>query len=306
MTTKEIDVLCVGELVADIIATQEGKLEDVENFNVHLGGSPTNVASHLKRLGHRVELVATVGNDGLGNHLKRRLEEIHIDLKNLKTTNKRATSNIIIDRNQATPEFIPYRQADSYITNNQLPLSLLSKVNIFHTTCFALSKNPAQTTILSKAAQAFKAGCQLSIDLNYAEKIWHSQKQPLHVIEDFCQYNPLIKISEDDKNRLLGGITDREMFDYFHQLGVDKICYTKGKAGVIFSQKDKTLLELPAPHVKHIKDTTGAGDAFWSGFLSSHVRQLEIKHCLLNGLKYAAFKLQNGNNIPEKVEIDDI
>ena len=306
MTTKEIDILCVGELIVDIIAKQEGKLKDVEDLKVHLGGSPTNVASHLKRLGLHVKLVATLGNDGLGDHLKQRLKELNIELKHLKTTNNQATSSIIIDRNQATPEFIPYRQADSYITKSQLPHSLLKKVNIFHTTCFALSKNPAQNTILSKAAQAYREGCQLSIDLNYSKKIWHSYKQPLQVIDEFCQYNPLIKISEDDKQRLFGDITYQKMFDHFHHLGVDKVCYTQGNSGIIYSQKNKTLIKLPAPDIKNIKDTTGAGDAFWSGFLSSYIKQDKTKQCLLNGLKYAAFKLQNGNNLPQKIDIDKI
>jgi len=30
----------------------------------------------------------------------------------------------------------------------------------------------AQTSILQKAEEAFNKGCQLSIDLNYAQKIW--------------------------------------------------------------------------------------------------------------------------------------
>jgi len=306
MISKQIDVLCAGELIADIIAVQEGKLKDAEDLKIQLGGSPTNLASHLKRLGHNINLVATLGNDGIGDHLKKHLEELNIDLKHVKTHNELSTSIIIINRNQATPEFIPYRQADSNITTDQLPVSLISNVKIFHTTCFALSKEPAQHTILAKAKEAYQADCQLSIDLNYSNKIWHSQKQPLQVIEEFCQYNPLLKISEDDKQRFLGDVTHDEMFTYFHQLGVDRICFTQGKKGIMYSQKGQEFIKLSSPKLDHIEDTTGAGDAFWSGFLSSYIKQYNTKECLKNGLKYAAFKLLNGHKIPNKISLENL
>ncbi|MDC1470060.1 hypothetical protein N8341_02500 [Flavobacteriaceae bacterium] len=41
----------------------------------------------------------------------------------------------------------------------------MSKAQIFHTTCFALSRNPAQSVILEKAKIAFNLGLKLSIDV---------------------------------------------------------------------------------------------------------------------------------------------
>jgi fructokinase len=67
---------------------------------------------------------------------------------------------------------------------------------------FCIKQNPAQKTILIKAQEAYDKGCKLSIDLNML-KLWKSQKKAFKVIKTYCQFNPLIKISEDDMLRLL-------------------------------------------------------------------------------------------------------
>ena len=55
-------------------------------------------------------------------------------------------------------------------------------------------------------------------------------------------------------------------FDYFHGLGAQLICFTKGKNGVVVSKIGEQPYEQPALIVDEIKDATGAGDAFGQGF----------------------------------------
>ena len=66
---------------------------------------------------------------------------------------------------------------------SQISKNVLQESNIFHTTCFALSKEPAQSTILKKAEEAFNLGCKLSIDLNYTKKLWDTQEEAIRVIK---------------------------------------------------------------------------------------------------------------------------
>ena len=66
---------------------------------------------------------------------------------------------------------------------------VIEERTIFHTTCFALSKDPAQTTIIKKAEEAFNLGCQLSIDLNYSSKLWKSKEHALKLIKTYCKFN---------------------------------------------------------------------------------------------------------------------
>ena len=303
--TESIDILCVGEVLIDFIGHQTNVLvNNTRDYHRYLGGSPTNVAMNSARLGLNATMVATVGNDGFGEYIFERLKGVDVATVNIKKLENKPTSVIFVSRSQGTPDFIPFREADYEITENQISKETLLETKIFHTTCFALSKKPAQSTILKKAEEAYNLGCKLSIDLNYAKKLWNSKEEALKVIKTYCSFNPLIKISEDDMLRLFDKeLPHEEIFEFFHNLGVDTVCLTLGENGVKLSQSEKEIIELPAIKVEKVLDTTGAGDAFWSGFLFAYIKEKTIEECLQIALKLAALKLQNVGRLPDNINI---
>lgn len=214
--TKNIDILCVGEVLVDFIGHQpDVHINETRDYHRYLGGSPANVAMNAARLGLNSAMVACVGNDGFGEYVFERFAEIGVDSSNVKKS-ELATSVIFVSRSIGTPDFIPYRDADYHITEDQISSELLANTTVFHTTCFALSKKPAQETILKKAQEAFNLGCQLSIDLNYASRLWNSKEEAMEVINAYCALNPLLKISEDDMLRFFGKeIPHEDIFAFF-------------------------------------------------------------------------------------------
>ena len=301
---KGIDILCVGEVLIDFIGHQSGVLiNETRDYHRYLGGSPANVAMNSARLGLDAVMVATVGDDGLGEYILERLGEIRVNTNQIKKIEHEPTSVIFVSRSDSTPDFIPFRKADSNITEDQIPKELLLNTNIFHTTCFALSKDPAQSTILRKAEEAFNLGCKLSIDVNYARKLWSSQDEALKVIKAYCKFNPLVKISEDDMLRLFEQkLPHDDIFGFFHTQGIDTVCLTLGSKGVKLSQKGGKVIELPAIKI-NVVDATGAGDAFWSGFLFAYIKEKPIEKCLEVALQLAALKLQNVGRLPDNINI---
>lgn len=302
---KNIDILCVGEILIDFIGHQNDVLiNETRDYHRYLGGSPANVAMNCKRLGLTSLLVSTLGNDGFGEYAINRLNEIGINTNYTKKTSKHSTSVIFVSRSNGTPDFIPYRSADYKITEDQIPKDILLQTKIFHTTCFALSKKPAQTTILKKAKEAFDLDCILSIDINYAKELWESKEEALSIIKEYCIYNPLIKISEDDMFRLFETkLPHQDIFNFFHDLGANTVCLTLGSKGVKLSQKGKELIQLPAIKIDKVMDTTGAGDAFWSGFLFAYIQNKTTEECLNIALNLAALKLQNVGRLPDNIDI---
>lgn len=302
---RNIDILCVGEVLVDFIGHQQGVLiNNTRDYHRYLGGSPTNVAMNSARLGLNSVMVAAVGNDGFGEYIFERLSGVGVNANHIAKHENKATSVIFVSRSDGTPDFIPFREADYCINEEQISKETLSETNIFHTTCFALSKKPAQSTILKKAEEAFNLGCQLSIDVNYAKKLWNSQEEALEVIKSYCKFNPLVKISEDDMLRLFEKeLPHEDIFEFFHTAGVDIVCLTLGSKGVKLSQKGKEIIQMPAIKIEKVMDTTGAGDAFWSGFLFAYIKEKPIKECLVIALKLAALKLQNVGRLPDNINI---
>lgn len=300
-----IDIICVGEILIDFIGHQSGvQINNTRDYHRYLGGSPTNVAMNASRLGLKSLLVASVGDDGFGEYIFERLSGVGVLTNKVHKLENKSTSVIFVSRTDGTPDFIPYRDADYCITENQIDSEVLKQCKIFHTTCFGLSKEPAQSTILKKAEEAYNLGCKLSIDLNYSKKIWDSKNDALAVIKAYCKFNPLVKISEDDMWRLFEKeLTHEEIFEFFHNAGAQTVCLTLGGNGVKLSQKGKELIQLPAIKVDNILDATGAGDAFWSGFLYAYIKEKPMEKCLQMALQLAALKLQNVGRLPDNINI---
>jgi len=307
MKRKKIDIICVGEVLIDMIGDKPTQnLAQAKSFSKYIGGSPTNVAKNLAQLGYKSILIASIGDDNYGRFIQKELAVSQLNSKFISVKKHRATSLIKVSRTLGTPEFLAYRQADMCIEPNQIPAALLEDSKIFHTTCFALSKNPAQTTILQKAEEAFNKGCQLSIDLNYAQKIW-GNTAVLPVLKAYCQYQPFVKLSDDDAFRIFGkNLSNQEVFDFFIGLGAKLICLTKGKEGAYVYQKDEETIFQAAPKIDKAVDVTGAGDAFWSGFLAGYLKGLSVKKCLRVGNNLVAKKIQHIGGLPKLLNVKDI
>lgn len=305
---KTIDIICIGEVLIDFIGhevnTSINKTKDYHRF---LGGSPTNVAVNATRIGLKSLLVASCGNDGLGDYIERKLKSNNVNLSSLRKINDLPTSVIFVSKSTDTPDFIPYRQADCQIHVEQLPDNLLQEAKIFHTTCFALSKNPARQTILNRAKKAKELGLKLSIDINFSERIWPDREEAKTVLAEYLKNDPLVKLSEDDCFRLFEEVkSDAFIFDYFHKLGATTICLTKGKNGVVVSTVDNGLIVQDALKISTVKDTTGAGDAFWTGFLYAQINNKSLNDCISIAQKLASIKLQNVGKLPDDIDIMEI
>lgn len=305
---KTIDIICVGEVLVDFIGHEiNASINRTKDYHRFLGGSPTNVAVNASRIGLKPLLVASCGTDGLGDYIIRKLKSNKIDVSSVKRIEAEPTSIILVSKSTETPDFISYRNADFNITLDQLPNDVLKKGKIFHTTCFALSKNPARETILNRAKKAKELGLKLSIDINFSDRIWPNREEAIAVLKEYLSNNPLVKLSEDDCFRLFNEVkSEAFIFDYFHSLGVSTICLTKGKNGVVVSDINLGLFYQNAIAIKEVKDTTGAGDAFWTGFLYSQINEKPIEDCVTIAQKLASIKLQNVGKLPDNINFEDV
>jgi sugar/nucleoside kinase (ribokinase family) len=307
---KPIDIISVGELLIDMMSTDfADTMNEVESYKRLPGGSPANLAMNMKRLGNTVRLVATVGTDDMGQYLFDYITGLGLDTGSIGRV-KVPTTLILVTRSRQVSNFEAYRGADAYISKSQLNDTLLKQTSIFHTTCFALSKKPAQTQILRGAQRAADLGCQLSIDVNYAQKIWENQAEAQAIVAEFCSRKAFVKCSEVDWQRLYNHpLTDAAASaKHFLDLGAGEVCITLGGEGCyVASATEPVPMQsvgghfLPARPVE-VKDTTGAGDAFWSGYLTARLDGHPIFHAAQAGRRMAELKLGHFGQLPPTVD----
>mgnify|MGYP001810695280 CR=1 FL=1 len=304
MMNRKYALVAVGELLADLIGTEfTQNLVDTETFQRFQGGSPANLAANMARLGNPTALAACVGNDNVGNYLIEKVAETGVDVAYIVQNETVPTSIVLVSRTKGTPDFIAYRMADRMIAATSIPDELLQNASFFHTTCFALSQQPAQSTIVEAAARAYALGCVVSLDANYAPSIWPDRAQAQEVIGHYCRNGAFVKLSEDDAERIFGkALTHEAIIAHFHEMGAQLVCLTLGgKGSIVSSDFGKNAIAIAGKPLE-VKDATGAGDSYWSGFLTAWLDGKSPAECARAGANIAALKISTVGPLPAKVD----
>ena len=79
------DVVCVGILVADVIAStvdtlpERGKLGAVNCVKMYSGGNAMNASINITKLGGKTAVIGKVGNDGFGRFLLEEMDKYNVN-----------------------------------------------------------------------------------------------------------------------------------------------------------------------------------------------------------------------------------
>ena len=300
------EVVVAGEILVDLIsASPADDLAEAGVFERHAGGSAANLAANLARLGVSTALVATVGDDGFGRFLKRSISAAGVQPR-IATAPNAQTSVVAVTRTAGTPDFSLLRHADYEILQAQLPDSLLGSARLFHTSGFALSHEPARTTLLDAAARAASMEVALSIDLNVAPRTQRDRSTVQAAVQNYLALGPLVKVSHDDAARLFGEpLSDDEVTSKLRGWGAALVCLTRGAEGSVVAAEDGRI-EVTAEPIRVIADATGAGDAFWGGFLAAWLRGHPPATCCRAGGRLAALKLARLGPLPDHLDLESV
>lgn len=297
-------VVVAGEILVDLLSVDAAdSLGEAARFERHAGGSAANLAANLARLGVPTTLVGAVGDDGFGRFLRETVALTGLDAR-LRTVTDSPTSIVTVTRTSGTPDFALFRHADRLLRPADLPDALLSGARLLHTSGFALSREPARTTLLDAAARAAARGVALSVDLNVAPRSAEERLAQQTTVRAFLALGPLVKLSRDDGERLIGeSLPDAELAARLLDWGARLVCLTRGAEGAFVAWAGGTA-EVPAPPVEAVADATGAGDAFWAGFLAAWLGGAAPPACAEAGGRLAALKLARVGPLPDRLDAD--
>lgn len=286
------NILCVGEVLIDGLSVETiDNLQQANALDLHVGGSVANFCYYLNKCNVNATLIASVGNDGFGKKIIETLNQQHINTQFINIAEHSNTSFIAVAKTAATPDFIAYRDADKEI--EAINIELIENSSILHSTAFCLSQQPASQTVLDAFAIAHQHNKLISIDWNYAPSIWKNKSYASEVFTTIQQYNPLLKFSLDDVSRFMGKeLNEQEAIEFLNTVAAKIICLTCGAKGVYYKTTNSDWHFTAAQKIQ-VKNATGAGDAFWAGFISAYVLQQNIDACVQQGINIAGLKLQD-------------
>ncbi|WAH37054.1 carbohydrate kinase family protein [Alicyclobacillus dauci] len=301
--SKRNDIVTVGELLIDMISADYSDNFDCNTYHKSFGGSPSNIAMNVTKLGLNSLVFSAVGNDGFGTFLVNQLNDAGIDTSCVQRVN-RSTSMVVVTKSKSTPIPIFYRQADYHLDYTPSLEEALLNSKIVHFSCWPISMLPARHTIERMIETARSHGVLVCFDPNFHPMIWQAGENGVAYVKSILSKVDIVKPSEDDAERLFGKDTHLNQVGKFLELGAKLVIMTLGKNGALISNGTDTIrMDTLATEVV---DTTGAGDAFWSGFYAGLVKGYTVRESLRLGMAVSAFKLKHSGAVVNSLDIEEV
>ena len=255
-------LICIGEILVDIF-------DDGQKRDILPGGAPFNVACNALLYTDKVTFYGAVGNDDNGKLLINTVNKKGFIDPRIKVLNDRYTTRAIVTLNHGERSFRFERDmgADYALDVNDIDISAIKDNDIVHIGSLMLSYQMGREffhQLINKIRANTKA--KISFDINYRDDIFSSSSEAKNVFLNALKEADILKFSEEEVS-LFSNEKDlvkalNEILDS-HQTAV----ITLGAKGSIFYHNGHSVKVDTYP-VRPI-DTTGAGDAFYSYFLSS-------------------------------------
>lgn len=262
------DITAFGEILIDF--TRCGVSDDgMAVFAQNPGGAPANVAVAASRLGAHTAFLGKAGKDMHGEYLKKVLERDNVETKGLVLDSHYFTTLAFVDvdeNGERTFSFARKPGADTQIQKGEIDVDILDCTKIFHVGSLSLTNEPSRSTTHYAVARAKNKGSIISYDPNYRASLWESEAVAIGHMRSLVPYVDVMKISEEEMLLLTDCNNAEDAAKELFKQGVKIIAITLGSNGAYVYCKEggKTV---PVFDSKAI-DTNGAGDSFWSGFLS--------------------------------------
>jgi len=289
LSDKKYDILTVGELLIDMMTTEYDDSDQCDMYRKLFGGSPSNIALNVKNLGITPLVASAVGDDGFGRFLVDQLQQADIATDLIQRVDD-STSMVVVTKSISTPIPIFYRGADYQLAYTPGLADAVIDSKIVHFSCWPISRIRSRSTIESVLDAVRKHGILIGFDPNYHPMIWQKGENGIDYVKSMIGKIDIIKPSEDDAERLFGRASSERYLEHFLELGAKLVILTLGKEGAIVSNGKETIAFDSL--ATQVVDTTGAGDAFWSGFYSAIVKGYPLKQALSLGFAVSAYKLK--------------
>ncbi|CAN0902656.1 Probable fructokinase-7 [Linum grandiflorum] len=267
-------VVCFGEMLIDFVPTVSGvSLAEAPAFKKAPGGAPANVAVGVSRLGGSSAFIGKLGDDEFGHMLDDILKQNNVDNSGVRFDPVARTALAFVTlRADGEREFLFFRHpsADMLLKESELQIDILKKAKVFHYGSISLISDPCRSAQIAALKTVKTSGGILSYDPNLRLALWPSPEAAKEGIMSIWNQADVIKISEDEIVFLTGGDDPNDddvvLKKLFHP-NLTLLIVTEGSQGCRYYTKDFKG-RVPGIKVKPV-DTTGAGDSFVGGLLSS-------------------------------------
>jgi 2-dehydro-3-deoxygluconokinase len=305
------DVVTLGETMILLQPTQPLPLAYVANFVRSIGGSESNLAIALCRLGKKARWISRLGADTFGDLVERTLRGEGVDVSFVVRDAGAPTGLYFREYRAGEPLAHYYRRgsAASRLSPNDVQKEWLEDARHLHLTGItpALGEQ-TKAGVLKAMLLARSMGKTISFDPNLRHKLWSEAEARTTLIELIPRAD-LVLPGLGEAEFLLGKGSPEVLGRKLLELGAKIVVLKLGEAGAMLFTATQTL-EAVGYKVDRVIDPIGAGDAFAAGFLSAWLDDADnLPKALRRGCILGALATQfNGDweGLPTLAELEAI
>lgn len=295
--SDDFDLVTFGETMIRLATLDHERLEDADRLALRIGGTESNLAVALARLGRRVAWCSALPNNPLGRRIARELRGHGVDVSYVHWAEQGRAGLYFLDVGSAPrPTRVVYDRAASVVAQldpEQVDYALVARSRHLHLTGItpALSANCAEIC-LRLADAAVAAGVPFSLDINYRALLW-SPEQAQAGLAPLLARATLVLCGAADAGTIwgLGGEPADVAARLLELSTAETVVVTTGASGATALGRAGNAVSVPAPAVA-IVDPVGAGDAFAAGFLHRWMNDAgDPTTALRTGIAMAALKM---------------
>ena len=266
----------VGSKVGDVEKLEEiviGSKVDIDNISFEVGGGGTNSAVSFARHGHETVFLGNVGNDPASQAIESMLDDEGVDTSYITHLKRQKTgvSVILLDTKSGERTILTYRGASAKFNN--LSEDDLDTIN--PDWLYVTSLRGDMDTLLRFFEKAHEIGCKTMFNPG---KLELKEKKKLLGLLDLVD---VLLVNKNEAAEIVPGVILEELLAHLNAY-CKTVIITTGAMGAIATDSKETYRFGIYEDVP-VKDTTGAGDSFGSGFLAHLAAGKSFKESLVFG-----------------------
>ena len=265
--------VCIGEILAEIVATTEGV--GFKNPQPLVGPYPSGAAAifidQCRRMGGSAAMIGAVGDDDFGRMNTDRLARDDVDVSAIAIHPNLPTGTAFVRyQNDGKRDFVfnVWTSAAGTLSWTPAVEDVIARAGHLHVIGTSLARDHIWQMI-ERAAPLIKArGGTVSLDPNQRKEL---TKDTEGRFAKMILQTDLLLPSGDEIFLSTKGISEIDETDAIHAIfaqGVCEIVLKRGDVGATCFQSDGTITNAPAFIVKEV-DPTGAGDCFGGAYVAA-------------------------------------
>lgn len=263
-----MDFITIGEMVIDFIPGQE-KGSYIRNA----GGAPANVAIAAARNGLEAGIYCKVGDDDFGRFLLQTLRDNQVTPLAPEMTQEAITTMAFVSLNEHNDRSFTFARkpgADMMLDKSEIRDEDLKTCRLIQAGSCSLSAGKAVEATEYAMERAHELGKLVGFDINYRNLMWKDDKEACtKKVLSILKYVDFLKLSDEEID-MVGGRDN--ILSVMKEYDIAAVVLTLGGSGAELFYDGQAYV-IPGYRADKVADTTGAGDAFWGGFLSEVLNQ---------------------------------